>query len=309
MLSILKNFIARFALKRQKSEMQSLKQNQDAGNTKTGKKTLKTRVKKLNKNNIPILDNNTEVEEYFKDDDNLPKACVKKEKKEKKRTPVLKKDTDFSEDFKDDQCNEVKIPSNKVLKTKARKQKIKNTFPVNKNGVLVLNHNEDLSKYFMDNNHDNTDLLPLENHSDKKKPVKKAKEDNFEEMLEKSLAGKHKKNLLQEKHEKIIKDKPLTKKEIIKFYPFHQEELDLHGCTAEQALEENENFIRRAWHKGKRTLLIIVGKGIHTHGKAVLPDVIENQILEFIKKNIVLAYEWDKGIKRKSGALIVYLKE
>ncbi|MDM8535753.1 Smr/MutS family protein [Desulfobacterales bacterium HSG17] len=160
----------------------------------------------------------------------------------------------------------------------------------------------------MDDEHsNNSDLLPNEKNILKKKNIKNIPEENFGEMLEKSLAGKSREMILLEKNSGKSEDKPLRKNEIIKYYPLPQEELDLHGYTALEALEENEKFIKKARHKGKRTLLVIVGKGTGTHGKAVLPDVIENHLLELKRKNIVLAYKWDKGIKRKSGALIVYL--
>lgn len=128
-------------------------------------------------------------------------------------------------------------------------------------------------------------------------------------MLEISLAGKTREMILIEKYNGVKADKILNKKEIIKYYPLPQDELDLHGCTAAEALKENENFINKSRCKGKRTVLIIVGKGTGTNGKPVLPGVIENQLIEFKRKKIVLDYKWDKGIKRKSGALIVYLNE
>jgi hypothetical protein len=39
----------------------------------------------------------------------------------------------------------------------------------------------------------------------------------------------------------------------------------------------------------------------------VLPDVVEDKLIELKRQNIVLAYEWDKKKKSKSGAVIVYL--
>ena len=60
-------------------------------------------------------------------------------------------------------------------------------------------------------------------------------------MLEKSLAGKTKEMILLEKHSGKPKGKPLSTNEIIKYYPPSQEELDLHGYTAAEALKENKD--------------------------------------------------------------------
>jgi len=298
MFSILQNFINRLSLKKQKSAPQSLKKEGHTENicqektekkipekkTDQNKNIKKSNNAKLDKNKIPIIDEHTDLNACFTEkDDNLPKVSVKE------------------------------IKNTKTVKPKKRKQKPKKKhtpFPVNKNGLPILSKDEDLFKHFMDDEHDNnsdSDSGFNEKHIDKKNNIKEILEENFKEMLEKSLAGKTREMILIEKNNGLKQDKPLNKNEIIKYYPLPQDELDLHGFTAAEALEENEAFIKKTRHKGKRTVLVIVGKGTGTHGKAVLPDVIENQLLELKRKKIVLAYKWDKGIKRKSGALIVYL--
>ena len=55
--------------------------------------------------------------------------------------------------------------------------------------------------------------------------------------------------------------------------------LDLHGLSAEDATIELNNFIRRSSRTGARKILIIHGKGNHTHGKAVLKPLVKS-ILE-----------------------------
>jgi hypothetical protein len=52
---------------------------------------------------------------------------------------------------------------------------------------------------------------------------------------------------------------------------------------------------------------IIVGKGLHSQGKAILPDVVEKKITRLKRKKWLLGFEWEKKDKRKSGSLIVYL--
>ena len=50
-----------------------------------------------------------------------------------------------------------------------------------------------------------------------------------------------------------------------------------------------------------------MGKGLHSQGGAVLPDVIEDLAVALKRQKVVLTYRWEKRIKRKSGSLIVYL--
>ena len=71
--------------------------------------------------------------------------------------------------------------------------------------------------------------------------------------------------------------------------------------------ERAATFIRTAQTDGLYTLRIIVGKGLHSESGAVLPDVIEDLLLELKREGTVLTYRWEKGVKRKSGAVIVYL--
>ncbi len=83
--------------------------------------------------------------------------------------------------------------------------------------------------------------------------------------------------------------------------------MDLHGYTAAEAQSGTEAFIRKARNKGIHTLRLITGKGLHSQGKAVLPDVVERKLIELKQKKWVLGYKWEKKDKRKSGAVIVYL--
>ena len=51
-----------------------------------------------------------------------------------------------------------------------------------------------------------------------------------------------------------------------------------------------------------------MGKGLHSEGGPVLPDVVEDLLKEMKKENIVLAYVWEGKKKIKSGSVVVYLK-
>jgi DNA-nicking Smr family endonuclease len=93
----------------------------------------------------------------------------------------------------------------------------------------------------------------------------------------------------------------------IKAHPPPQRQLDLHGCTALQAQQRTEAFVHGALHAGLATVRIIVGRGLHSQGRAVLPDAVAEKLAELKGRGQVLTFQWEKHKKSKSGALIVYL--
>jgi hypothetical protein len=113
--------------------------------------------------------------------------------------------------------------------------------------------------------------------------------------------------LLRQKKGGSFPPRRLSLKEKLRRYPSPQAQLDLHGATAAQARQRAAHFMRSSLANGLFTVRIIVGKGLHSEGGAVLPDVIEDLLLVLKREALVLSYRWDKGIKRKSGAVIVYL--
>lgn len=141
------------------------------------------------------------------------------------------------------------------------------------------------------------------------KKKNKPGEENFAEMFEKSRTDKYQLRLLKEKKASAVKPAPtpLTVGERIKEYPPPQVDIDLHGYSAVEAEKRTAIFIRNARRKGIRTVRVIVGKGLHSNGKAVLPDVIEKKIIQLKQSRCVLGFKWEKKDKRKSGALVVYL--
>ncbi len=132
-------------------------------------------------------------------------------------------------------------------------------------------------------------------------------EENFERLLDESIGKKSYRTLLLEKDDNLGRKKPLTLAQKLKRYPDPQGQIDLHGFTAYQAEERTDAYIRSEISKGTKTVRIIVGKGLHSEGRAVLPDVVEDRIVLFKKKGQVLTFKWDNGTKSKSGAMIVYL--
>jgi DNA-nicking Smr family endonuclease len=170
---------------------------------------------------------------------------------------------------------------------KKKKTKQSPAVKTDKKGFRVLTDKHDLYQLF----------------GEKKKP----KQEEFGRIFEESQQDKKQQLLLQEK--KTISDEttPLTVSQRIKTYPAPQLELDLHGSTTQEAEKKTGSFIENARREKIRTVRIIVGKGLHSDGKAIIPDVVEKKITRLKRKNWLLGFEWEKKDKRKSGALIVYL--
>lgn len=136
---------------------------------------------------------------------------------------------------------------------------------------------------------------------------KKKSQEDFARLFEKSQADIYQRVMLLEKKKVPVGTKPLTPAERVKGYPAPQEELDLHGFSAAKAESATEFFIRNARRMKLQTVRIIVGKGTHSDGKAVLPDVVEAKIIELKRRDWILNYKWEKKDKRKSGSMVVYL--
>jgi DNA-nicking Smr family endonuclease len=113
--------------------------------------------------------------------------------------------------------------------------------------------------------------------------------------------------LMKKKSGGVWEPRRLTIKEQLRRYPAPQAQLDLHGDTVLKARQRADSFIRTAMADGLLTLRLIVGKGLHSEGGAVLPDAIEDLLSSLKRESFVLAFRWEKGLKRKSGAVIVYL--
>jgi len=130
---------------------------------------------------------------------------------------------------------------------------------------------------------------------------------SFSEMLEESFSDESNLNMIKEKSSESSEDKEPGKSNKLDAYPDPQDEIDLHGLTAEETELKTDFFIRDSKAKGLSTIRIIVGKGTHSKGRAVLPDVVEKKIVDLKRNGQVLTFKWEKGKKLSSGALIVYL--
>jgi DNA-nicking Smr family endonuclease len=133
----------------------------------------------------------------------------------------------------------------------------------------------------------------------------KTMQESFAELVEESLADPDQRRALRQKQRG--RRSPLRLTERLAAYPAPQEELDLHRLTGQEAERRIENFLQTARGRGLLTLRIITGRGRHSEGPAVLPEVAEHKLLELKERRLVLAYRWEKRKKERSGALLVYL--
>lgn len=133
--------------------------------------------------------------------------------------------------------------------------------------------------------------------------------DAFADLLERSLAEKPIAAVISEKERDAEAGRQRLMRELLADYPDPQEEIDLHGYTAREAAVKTESFIQSAGLRGLKTIRIVVGKGLHSQEKAVLPDVVERRVVALKKTGTVLTFAWEKRSKHRSGALIVYLKK
>jgi DNA-nicking Smr family endonuclease len=124
----------------------------------------------------------------------------------------------------------------------------------------------------------------------------------------KASLGSDTRRLMKKKTDGYFAPRRLSLKEKLQRYPSPQAQLDLHGDTALMARQRAETFLRTAAADGSLTVRIIVGKGLHSESGAVLPDVIEDLLVVLKREGLVLTFVWDNTLKRKSGAVVVYLE-
>lgn len=87
-----------------------------------------------------------------------------------------------------------------------------------------------------------------------------------------------------------------------------QAECDLHGLTAREAEREVLRFVREAQRKGRRWVLIIVGKGLHSPGgKATLKSSVADALSKRAPARFVLAFRTAPRHLGGTGALVARL--
>ncbi|MGE5340589.1 MAG: Smr/MutS family protein [Candidatus Omnitrophota bacterium] len=175
------------------------------------------------------------------------------------------------------------------------KDEKKRYFPkTDKKGIRILTDKDNLYDLF--------GAKPREKTSDQRQ-----EREEFSTLLKLYATDHNQKSLLNEKKKALADVAPLSVGEQIKSYPSPQAELDLHGYKSGEAETKTRIFIWNARYKGIRTVRIIVGKGLHSASKAILPDVVEAKLFELKREKWVLDFKWEKKDKNKSGALIVYV--
>ena len=155
-----------------------------------------------------------------------------------------------------------------------------------KQGVKKLSMEDDLFKNFGESN----------------EPSK-----SFDELLEESLTNKSSQALIKEKVVASSEKIELSKTTKLSKYPGPQDEIDLHGLKGDEAELKADFFIRDSKARGLVTIRIIVGKGTHSEGRAVLPDIVEGKIIDLKREGQIYSFKWEKGRKLQSGAVIIYL--
>jgi len=161
----------------------------------------------------------------------------------------------------------------------------------NKSGVTVLKDDEDLAAHFLGEESSGGGRA------------------DFAALLEQTLDPAAVQQALAVKETGADGSPPQRMSDKLRQYPPPQAELDLHHYTASDAAAQTEFFIKSAAQRGLKTLRIIVGRGLHSEGRAVLPDVVERALVSLKHQDIVLSFAWEKRSKTRSGAVIVYLRK
>lgn len=85
-------------------------------------------------------------------------------------------------------------------------------------------------------------------------------------------------------------------------------ELDLHGLSEDEALAALDSFVRGAYRRGQKAVLVITGKGNHSPAEPVLKKAVDKWLREAGKEMVVefLAAPREMG---GDGALVVFIRQ
>jgi len=85
-------------------------------------------------------------------------------------------------------------------------------------------------------------------------------------------------------------------------------QLDLHGLTKDEAIENLDRFVKAAYNRGQKGVLVITGKGMNSPGEPVLKAAVSIWLREAGK---AMVSEFAPAPKEMggSGAFVVFLKE
>jgi DNA-nicking Smr family endonuclease len=85
-------------------------------------------------------------------------------------------------------------------------------------------------------------------------------------------------------------------------------ELDLHGLTKDEALENLERFVVGAYNRGQKGVLVITGKGNNSPGEPVLRTAVAAWLRDAGKGMVVEFVQAPKELGG-GGAFVVFLRE
>lgn len=85
-------------------------------------------------------------------------------------------------------------------------------------------------------------------------------------------------------------------------------QLDLHGLTRDEALENLDRFVKGAYNRGQKGVLVITGKGNNSPGEPVLKVAVASWLRES-GKGMVAEFVQAPNDMGGSGAFVVFLKE
>lgn len=85
-------------------------------------------------------------------------------------------------------------------------------------------------------------------------------------------------------------------------------QLDLHGLTRDEALENLERFVKGAYNRGQKGVLVITGKGNNSEREPVLKTAVAKWLRENGKGMIAECVQAPSDMGG-SGAIVVFLKE
>jgi DNA-nicking Smr family endonuclease len=84
--------------------------------------------------------------------------------------------------------------------------------------------------------------------------------------------------------------------------------IDLHGRTQQDAHDDLLAFLKRAHAAGKRTVLVVTGKGMTTSKTGVLRQAVPRWLNEPAFRSLVLAFDYAEPQHGGEGALYLLLK-
>lgn len=85
-------------------------------------------------------------------------------------------------------------------------------------------------------------------------------------------------------------------------------QVDLHGCTQEEALTAVSEFLDNSWFEGRRCLLVITGKGTARDGGGVLRSAVPRWITEGAHRDRLIGIGPADPRHGGDGALYVLLR-